>query len=530
MKFSLATILAFMGASASAFAPTTTSTSFIARQGHQQWQLASTTEVPSDVESIPLNNDGDFSNDELAAGSAPIITARNELLSLSTSLTSSSPTGLFITLPSDRKEFMKAVARLEAIAPTTSDESEPLTIGDWELVATSRKTTLDLLNNASDSSGSGSGSSDAKKNGKGFPKLNPKIKDSIRVTQRIRSTTSELEIVDRIDNVITFDNTSTKLLPTFLNPLSIDKSKIVLVHKAKVQTFVPFRTKLALSSVVFNLAGQSRNLDPEGADVFGLNVPMLNEWMNAGEFDTTYVDGDVRVCRGTIGVLEETRVFVKKGFDVSTASVDADADVLVEDEKPVSAQEEKRKKIATAVENVGKSVQDLSSDVQKTIEKDVNSIKDEIESTVQDIQKVVEDDLKEVTKSVNQVKSAVIGDEDVEEKVDEVVKSVVDLGKDVKESVDGLRSKVDEDVTKIQGAVKDVRGAVLKEDEEKEDETESVVEDETETDTTVESEEAEEAAEDATEVKAEAEIDTDADADADDKKKKKKKGKKNKKK
>jgi len=406
---------------------------------------------------------------ELPAGARPIIQARNDLISTSNALTSESPTGLFITRPSDRAQFTKAVARLEAIAPTTSDESEPLMLGEWTLVATSRKTVFDVNNSSS------AGNSNGKKK-ISLPKLNPKIKNSIKVTQSIRTDQDEsLKTINRIDNIIEFDNTMTKLLPAFLNPLQIDQSKVILVHKAKVQTFVPFRTKLALQSVVLNIAGQTKNLDPNGADVFGLNIPSLSEWMNSGEFDTTYVDQDVRVSRGTIGFLEQTRVFVRKGSHLLDSSV-MDNEVYVE-----TPEEKQLNSIVEAIGGVADAVGELTNDVKTTVEKDLGYMRDDVEVTMQEIKDVVEDDVKEIGDAVSKVKSAIIGDEEVEEAIDNAVSAVTDFERDVEESIhgaaDSLKKTVDEDMEKVQGAVKEVTDAALKEDIEEAEGEEQMQED-----------------------------------------------------
>ena len=407
---------------------------------------------------------------ELPAGAAPIIQARNDLISISNALTSESPTGLFITLPSDRAKFMKAVARLEAIGPTTSDESEPLMLGEWTLVATSRKT---AFGTSSSSSANGN-----KKKKMSLPKLNPKIKNSIKVTQRIRSTEDEsLNTINRIDNVIEFDNTMTKLLPSFLNPLQIDQSKLILVHKAKVESFVPFRTKLALQSIVLNIAGQSKNLplgldlDPDGADVFGLNIPSLSEWMNAGDFDTTYVDQDVRVSRGTIGLVEMTRVFVRQGSNLMEYNQDVDMDIEVDADADADVQtiEEKQlDSIAKAIGGVANSIGELMNDVTTVVEKDLEYMKEDVEVTRQEIKDVVEEDVNEIVEAVSKVKSAIIGDEEAEAAIDDAIDDgvsvVTDFEKDVEETirgdVDSLKSAVEEDVEKVEDAVEEVTDAL----------------------------------------------------------------------
>jgi hypothetical protein len=62
-----------------------------------------------------------------------------------------------------------------------------------------------------------------------------------------------------------------------------------------------------------NVAGTSQYLDPDGADVFGLNN-VLGEFLNVGgHFDTPYVDGDVRLSRTSGPASEQLRVFLREG-------------------------------------------------------------------------------------------------------------------------------------------------------------------------------------------------------------------------
>jgi len=282
-----------------------------------------------------------------------------------------------------------------------------------------------------------------------------------------------LDSITRVDNVIEFDNekeTEKPFLPAFLNPLKLSDAKLVLVHKAKVKSYLPFRINIQNTSIVLNVAGTSQQLTPEGADIFGVNIPSLTEWMNAGDFDTTYLDENVRISRGTIGVLEETRIFVKKGFDI---------DAIMSDDYIYSTPEETQiEKIASAVGGVAESIGSLANDVKGTIEKDIEGIKEDIDAAVDDVKTVVKDDMEKVVDAVSEVKSAVINDEELEKAVDDAVEAVVETGKDVQESVEegvkNLTDTVKEDVDKLKEKMEDLGDKALKipesEDEDNDDE------------------------------------------------------------
>jgi hypothetical protein len=74
-----------------------------------------------------------------------------------------------------------------------------------------------------------------------------------------------------------------------------------------------------------NVAGTSKYLDPDGGDVFGLNN-VLGEFLNAGYFDTPYVDGDVRLSRTSGPASEQLRVFVRVGSALLAPSSNGDDD------------------------------------------------------------------------------------------------------------------------------------------------------------------------------------------------------------
>jgi hypothetical protein len=144
--------------------------------------------------------------------------------------------------------------------------------------------------------------------------------------------------------------------------LQVSDSKVVLKHKAEIESVIPtIKTKLSLQSIVgkyssknrnsrgikdatslattcfdlsiyltqkhtsklnraVNVAGRSQILKSSGDDVLGINVP-FGEFLNAGSFETTYMDDSIRISRSKVGIVEQIRVFIK-----------ADTVVAIEDE------------------------------------------------------------------------------------------------------------------------------------------------------------------------------------------------------
>lgn len=197
-----------------------------------------------------------------------LLSSRNRLVALSSTLSSNSATGRFVTRPADKIKLQRAINELESVSPPMGMKEKDLMVGDWTLVATANVANSDVRRrfggrNQSSWFGKGrSGLSLFGRDGLSLDSLQKNLRKSIEVTQRIRDTEGNGEI-NRVDNVIEYTpfETLSEIIPkesplAFLseinvNPLKVTKSKVVLVHKAEVESVAPvLRTKIAWTSSV----------------------------------------------------------------------------------------------------------------------------------------------------------------------------------------------------------------------------------------------------------------------------------------
>lgn len=213
-----------------------------------------------------------------------------------------------------QEKLTKVVETLESTAEPPADTSG--LIGDWTL----------LCSTASASIGSEDGGPIEKQTIAGIDtsklpffnegpikEIRDRLNKSVKVEQLIKASDTT---IDRVDHVVEYmpPDTLSEFLDTLpdaikslnINPLQVSESKVILVHKAEIESVIPsIKTKLSLQSVVrkyiifnlhhlyrrpsltqifflvfffllrfgcfvtVNVAGKSQILEPDGADVLG---------------------------------------------------------------------------------------------------------------------------------------------------------------------------------------------------------------------------------------------------------------------
>ena len=265
--------------------------------------------------------------------------------------------GLFIVDKASRDQLTQAVEDLESRSEPPGanawDDSKRNLVGDWTLLCTTTTNTPAVDRSQIPAFLAGP-----------LQDLRSRVtrlaNTYLKVQQRIRTDPNSGDVT-RVDHVIEYapprsvkdllrsSNVDGPSIPDAiaglnLNPLDISKSKLVLVHKAAVSTTSStLVTKLTLQSVVVNVAGTSSVLDPQGKDVASLNVASLNvpsmfdgasDFVNSDSFETTYMDDNLRISRGKLGLVDQLRVFVKQTNrgDETMRTTETDVDEAVDPE------------------------------------------------------------------------------------------------------------------------------------------------------------------------------------------------------
>jgi len=256
------------------------------------------------------------------------VAAREELLQLAKDL--NSQYGVILIDSEAKDSFRKAVEKLESVAELSADPSS--LVGDWTLVCS-------LSNNPATEKIKIDTSKIPFFNDGPVRDIKKTLNDSVEVLQCIKF--GEIaNSIDAIDHVINYSppnqlssflkNIPDAIKDLDINPLKVSDTKVVLKHKAEIEGTVPvIKTKLSIQSIVVNVAGESKNLEPNGGDVLGINIP-FGELLNAGSFDTTFLDDSMRISRSKTGPVDQIRVFVrteKKQNDIDERAVDEDDDL-----------------------------------------------------------------------------------------------------------------------------------------------------------------------------------------------------------
>jgi len=277
--------------------------------------------------------------------------------------------------------------------------------------------------------------------------------------------TEGIDTFNRVDNIIEFTpspltNFFTNNQPDGIanmdlnfNPLEISKSKVTLAHTAKVQSISPLlRTKLVLKSVILNVAGTSKYLEPNGNDIFGLNVP-LGDLFNFGSFDTTYVDDEIRISRGKVGLVHQLRIFVRVSEETPVNIVEASVDVIDEvKEVPGKIREalDDIDEVLNGAEEINE-VLETSSDATDAIvglatiafEKVENTLESAVTEEVKKVPEEIKEDLQVAIAIIDEVQKT----EEFAEKLgvsSDSIDKVQEVTEGVKEDMEALIDIVDE--------------------------------------------------------------------------------------
>ena len=142
---------------------------------------------------------------------------------------------------------------------------------------------------------------------------------------------------------------------------------------------MPWRT-------VFNVAGSSQFFNPDGEDVFGVNN-LLGD-LQAGTFDTPYVDEEVRISRSSGPVLEQLRVFVREGSPLldSEGIENLVAELEVEDESKATVESSVKKLADNARSTIEKDIEGVADAVSETMDEMVGKVQDAVDAMIRKLE------------------------------------------------------------------------------------------------------------------------------------------------
>jgi hypothetical protein len=197
-----------------------------------------------------------LSSTEASTVDVPVSLAKGELLGTANRL--KEKYGVLIIDGAAQEELKEAVEKLEMACYNPSSDVDSL-LGEWTLVCSTATPDFQGIGPLEGLKGGIDTSKLPFFNEGPLKDIRTLLNKSLQVQQVIKSQNSDG--LDRIDHVLTYsppdkltdflNNIPDPLKSLNINPLQVTKSKVVLAHKAEVETTVPvIKTKLSLDSVI----------------------------------------------------------------------------------------------------------------------------------------------------------------------------------------------------------------------------------------------------------------------------------------
>ena len=189
---------------------------------------------------------------EAAAPTVSVDTAKTELLETAQSL--KDEFGCLLIDSSAQETLRKAVEKLEGVADPSTDVDD--LVGDWTLLCSTASASLE--NGPLDKINGIDTSKIPFFNEGPIKEIRDTLNKSLKVQQVIKAEEGSIDKVNHVlqymppDTLSAFvDNLPDALKSFNINPLQVSQSQVTLVHKAEVESTIPFiKTKLSLASIV----------------------------------------------------------------------------------------------------------------------------------------------------------------------------------------------------------------------------------------------------------------------------------------